>query len=211
MFDTAIDTLKTLSQDHRHLGGDPGMTVILHTHTRRLDYHPHWHVIMPGATLINQGKAFKRSDSEHLIRGDVVAKLFRGKLHYALYEEGFEVPNNLPKKWVVNVKHIGKGLPALHYLSRYLYRGVISEKAIIKTDGNQVTFQYKDSQTNTVKTRTLPGEDFIWKLLMHILPRCFRRVRDYGFLHHNAKRKLTLIQYLLQVKLLPPMIRKKHR
>ena len=44
---------------------------------------------------------------------------------------------------------------------------------------------------------------------MHILPRRFRRVRDYGFLHHNGKKRLTLIQYLLQVKLLPPLIRQK--
>ncbi len=209
IFDTAIDTLKTLSQDKRHLGGDPGMTAVLHTHTRRLDYHPHLHVIIPSAVLINQGKAFKRSDSDYLIRGDVIAKLFRGKLLYALYEESFDVPNNLPTKWVVNVKHIGKGLPALQYLSRYLYRGVISEKAITHNDGTHITFQYKDSQTNTQKTRTLLGEDFIWKLLMHVLPRRFRRVRDYGFLHHNAKKKLTLIQYLLHVKLLPSLSLKK--
>lgn len=209
LFDTAIDTLKTLCQDHRHLGGNPGMTAVLHTHTRRLDYHPHLHVIIPGAVLIHQGKALKRSDAEYLIRGDVIAKLFRGKLLYALYEEGFDVPNNLPQKWVVNVKHIGKGFPALQYLSRYLYRGVISEKAILKNDGKHITFQYKDSQSNLLKTRTLPGEDFIWKLLMHILPRRFRRVRDYGFLHHNGKKRLTLIQYLLQVKLLPPLIRQK--
>ncbi|MCP3662940.1 MAG: hypothetical protein GY696_10650, partial [Gammaproteobacteria bacterium] len=24
------------------------MTVVLHTHTRRLDYHPHVHMIVPG-------------------------------------------------------------------------------------------------------------------------------------------------------------------
>jgi len=209
LFDTAIDTLKTLSQDDRHLGGDPGMTAVLHTHTRRLDYHPHLHVIIPGAALTDQGKAFKRTESNYLIHGDVIGKLFRGKLLYALYEESFDVPNNLPKKWVVHVKHIGKGLPALQYLSRYLYRGVISEKAITDNDGNHITFRYKDSQTNTLKTRTLLGADFIWKLLMHILPRRFRRVRDYGFLHHNAKKKLTLIQYLLCVKRLPPLTDKK--
>ena len=139
--------------------------------------------------------------------------MFRGKLLYALHEECFELPHNIPEKWVVNVKHIGKGLPALQYLSRYLYKGVISQKNIIHTDADTVTFRYKDSQTNQTATRTLAGEDFIWKLLTHILPRRFRRVRDYGFLHHNAKKKLTFIQYLLGVKLpmlvekIKPMIR----
>jgi hypothetical protein len=37
-------------------------------------------------------------------------------------------PRNLPEKWVVDCGHVGKGQPALKYLSRYLYRSVISEK-----------------------------------------------------------------------------------
>src|SRR5690606_1229692 len=85
-------------------------------------------------------------------------------------------------QWITHVKHIGKGLPALQYLSRYLYRGVLSEKAIVKTDATHVTFRYQDSQTRKMTTRSLNGEDFIWKLLTHVLPRRFRRVRDFGFL-----------------------------
>lgn len=202
MFDCARETLKELGLDRRHAGGELGMTTVLHTHTRRLDYHPHLHIVIPGAALINQGKAFKRSDSKYLIHGDVIAKMFRGKLLYALYEECFSLPHNLPEKWVVNVKHIGKGLPALQYLSRYLYRGVVSQKNIVRNHNGEVTFRYKDSQTKQTINRTLAAEDFIWKVLQHVLPRRFRRVRDYGFLHHNAKKKLMFIQYLLGVKAL---------
>lgn len=207
LFDAAVSTLKTLGLDTRHLGGDIGMTAVLHTHTRRLEYHPHLHVIIPGAALMHKGTAFKRNDSNYLIHGDVIAKMFRGKMLYALHEECFELPAHIPQKWVVNVKHIGKGLPALQYLSRYLYKGVISQKNIISSDAQTVTFRYKDSQTQQSATRTLAGEDFIWTLLMHVLPRRFRRVRDYGFLHHNAKKTLTTIQYLLGVKL-PAMAEK---
>ena len=210
LFDAAKTTLKTLGLDERHMGGDMGMTMVLHTHTRRLDYHPHLHIIVPCGALIDNGRSFKRKESQYFIHGDVIAKMFRGKLLYALHEECFDLPSNIPSKWVVNVKDIGKGLPALQYLSRYLYRGVISEKAIIKNDGKNITFRYKDSQTKTTQERTLKGEDFIWTLLMHVLPRRFRRVRDYGFLHHNAKRKLTLIQYLLHVRLPDIIIKKKH-
>lgn len=201
LFTTSIDTLTTLCQDTRHLGGDPGMTAVLHTHTRRLDFHPHLHVVIPAAALHNMGRSFKRVTEPFFIHGNVIAKMFRGKFVYALLNEGFILPAGIPEKWVVNVKHIGRGLPALQYLSRYLYRGVINEKAIIDCNNQTVTFQYRDSQTQTRQTRTLPGEEFIWKVLTHVLPRAFRRVRDYGFLHHNAKRKLTFIQYLLQVKL----------
>ena len=47
--------------------------------------------------------------------------------------------------------------------------------------------------------RTLKGEDFLWLLLQHVLPKGFRRVRDYGFLHGNAKKLLALVQWVLQV------------
>jgi len=203
MFECAKDTLKTLGLDDRHLGGEIGMTAVLHTHTRRLEFHPHLHIIVPGAAITDEGKAFQRQNDQYLIRGDVIAKMFRGKFLYALNEQCFDLPYNLPKDWVVNVKHIGKGFPALQYLSRYLYRGVISQKNITKVTNTHITFRYRDSTTKQIETRTLPGEDFIWKLLTHVLPRRFRRVRDYGFLHHNAKKKLTLIQYLLYVKIKP--------
>lgn len=206
IFDCAKETLKQLGLDEKHMGGELGMTAVLHTHTRRLDYHPHLHIVIPGAALIDDAKAFKRSDSTYFIHGDVIGKMFRGKLLYALHEECFELPQNIPQQWVANVKHIGKGLPALEYLSRYLYRGVISQNNIIGNHEGNITFRYKDSETHQMATRTLAGEDFIWKLLTHVLPRRFRRVRDYGFLHHNAKNKLTFIRYLLGLKALPEMV-----
>jgi len=208
LFDSAIASLKELGLDSRHLGGTLGMTAVLHTHTRQLDFHPHLHVIIPGAALISNNRAVKQRTDKYLIRGDVIAKLFRGKLLYALHEECFDLPENIPSRWVVNVKHIGRGLPALQYLSRYLYRGVISQHNIVRVDNETVTFRYKDSTTHCDQLKTLRGEDFIWKLLIHVLPRRFRRVRDYGFLHHNARKKLTFMQYLLGVKT-PPLHQKK--
>ena len=65
----------------------------------------------------------------------------------------------------------------------------------------KVTFQYTESRRGETKTRTLHGEDFLWLLLQHVLPMGFRRVRDYGFLHGNAKRRLMLVQLVLKVML----------
>jgi hypothetical protein len=91
----------------------------------------------------------------------------------------------LAEKWVVDCKHVGQGKPALQYLSRYLYRGVISENNIVANDDGRVTFKYIDSNTGQSQYRTLKGEDFLWLVLQHVLPKGFRRVRDYGFLHGN--------------------------
>ncbi len=91
----------------------------------------------------------------------------------------------------------------LKYLSRYLYRGVITEKYSVSCQDGEVTFRYIDSKTGQKDIRTTKGEDFLWLVLQHVLPRGFRRVRDYGFLHGNAKRLLFLVQHILRVMLEP--------
>ena len=87
------------------------------------------------------------------------------------------------------------------YLSRYLYRGVIRERDLPAYDAaaGTVTFSYQDAQTGYAASRTLAIADFLWRVLLHVLPSGFRRVRDYGFLHGNAKRRLALVQLVLRV------------
>ena len=64
-----------------------------------------------------------------------------------------------------------------------------------------VTFKYTESKTKKTQFRTLKGEDFIELIMQHILPKGFRRARDYGFLHGNAKKLLFLVQLILYVKI----------
>jgi len=96
----------------------------------------------------------------------------------------------------VQCKFAGAGLEALTYLARYLYKGVILEKNIVSDEKGFVTFRYKESETQIIKTRKLKGEDFLWEILQHVLPKGFRRTRNYGFLHGNAKAKLRAILLL---------------
>ena len=62
-----------------------------------------------------------------------------------------------------------------------------------------VTFQYVDNEGQEM-TRSLPGGEFLWLLLLHVLPRRFRRVRDFGLLHANAKRLVQIVQLILNVR-----------
>jgi hypothetical protein len=116
-------------------------------------------------------------------------------------ELGWQVKAALPKQWVVDCKHVGNGAKALLYLGRYLYRGVLPEKNILRCENGQVTFAYTDN-TKTRRTRTLSGADFLWLLLRHVLPKGFRRSRDYGFLHGNCKRLIQLLHLVLRF--IPP-------
>jgi hypothetical protein len=48
------------------------------------------------------------------------------------------------------------------------------------------------------------GAEFLWMLLRHVLPKRFRRARDYGLLHGNSVGLLKVVQLLLRVVLPEP-------
>ena len=203
MFQAARDTLRTFGLNPKHLGAEMGMTAMLHTHSRRLTFHPHLHVVVPGGGVDTKRKLWKRTRYRYLFNECALAGVFRGKLLHQVDKVGLKPPAQIPKKWVVDCRPVGRGESALAYLSRYLYRGVIRESNILADDGERVTFRYIEGESGEVRTETLPGEAFLWRILQHVLPRGFHRVRDYGFLHHNARRKLQLLQLILQVVIKP--------
>jgi len=175
------------------------MTMVLHTHSRRLDFHPHVHVVVPGGGLDKNRRQWKKKKAKFLFNEFALARVFRARFLEALKDAGLSVPKNVPREWVVDCEHIGNGISVLKYLSRYLYRGVISEKNIVSNRNGQVTFKYVESKTGNTRYRSLKGEDFLKLILQHVLPKGFRRVRDYGFLHGNAKKLLSLVQLILHV------------
>jgi hypothetical protein len=196
----AAETLKRFALNKQHFAAELGMCAVLHTHTRRLDFHPHVHLIVPGGGIHVQRREWRKLKGRYLFNERALAKVFRGALLHALARAGLQLPST-PEQWVAQCKNVGRGLPALQYLSRYLYRGVISNSNLLHEDGHNVTFRYQDSKTQTWQHRTLPGEDFIALLLQHVLPTGLRRVRDYGFLHGNAKALLRILQWVLRVAL----------
>ena len=50
LFRAAAETLKTVARNNHRI--KIGFTGVLHTHTRRLDYHPHIHFIVPGGGMV---------------------------------------------------------------------------------------------------------------------------------------------------------------
>jgi hypothetical protein len=191
--------LKDFGLNPKHLGAQIGMTMILHTHNRRLDFHPHVHVVVPGGGIDQRRRQWKKKKRKYLFNEFALAKVFRARFLEALKNAGLPIPRNVPSKWVVDCDYVGKGITALKYLSRYLYRGVISEKSIVSNQNGRVTFKYIESKTGKTRYRSLKGEDFLKLILQHVLPKGFRRVRDYGFLHGNAKKWLSLVQLILHV------------
>lgn len=128
----------------------------------------------------------------------------------SLNKASFNPPAN-PGKWVVDCKCVGSGEKALIYLGRYLYRGVLPEKDIVACEKGQVTFRYKESKTGRLVYKTLPGAEFLWRLLRHVLPKGFRRARNFGFLHPNSKRLIQVLQLCFNIDPNPFRTLKKER
>jgi len=204
LFDCAWAVVNTFSQNDKYLQGRPGAVAVLHTHSRRLDFHPHVHLAMPAAALDTQTRCWrtKRRSSKgsgYLFNHRALAKVFRAKVLAALSQAGLQLPPGVPAQWVVDCKGVGDGEKALVYLGRYLYRGVIQEKDILSCDNGQVRFRYRDGKTGKSMTRSVSGAAFLRLILQHVLPKGFRRARNFGFLHPNSKRLVALLQVVLKV------------
>jgi hypothetical protein len=130
MLQYSWDTLNTLCQNEKHLQGVGNAISILHTNSRRLDYHPY--------TCRNTGSSHRQKDTPlaskkvqnnktFLFNHKALAKLFRAKMLEAITQSGLVLPAQYSAKWIVNCKAVGVGDKALIYLGRYLYRGVVQE------------------------------------------------------------------------------------
>ncbi len=73
----------------------------------------------------------------------------------------------------------------------------------ISCENGQVTFRYTNGKTGKTEFRTLGGVAFLKLFVQHILPKGFRRTRNFGLLHPNSKRLIQLLQLLLRVVLKP--------
>jgi len=201
MIKLSWETLNTFSQNDKQLQETPGVITVLHTHARHLGFHPHVHVVMPAAAINKAHHLWRTKKSgknkPYLFSHTALAKVFRAKMLEAITQAGFALPVQHPEKWVVDCKSVGTGEKALIYLGRYLYRGVIREKDIVSCKNGNVTFRYQNSKTKQMAFKTVTGERFLWLILQHVLPKRFRRTRNFGFLHPNSKRLIQVLQILL--------------
>lgn len=109
-----------------------------------------------------------------------LARIFRAKFRDLLKKAILfdQVPREIwPQDWVVDIISVASGEASLKYLAPYIFRVAISNNNILDLKAGQVTFRYRDSKTNTLRTATLPAERFIGRLLQHVLPRGFHKVR----------------------------------
>src|SRR5213594_2692449 len=62
---------------------------------------------------------------------------------------------------------------------------------LISSDGNQVTFRWRDyAHGNKKRKMTLTADEFLRRFLLHVLPKGFVRIRFFGFLANRRRAPL---------------------
>jgi len=185
LFRCVWECLDDYSRCNRQLQGKLGMTAVLHTWGQSLNQHVHLHCLIPGGAIGAQG-SFITTRRDFLYPQRVLAKLFRGKMVSALrqdYEAGKlhriapdQIDAVLDKlmqtSWVIHTKPQPRQADTvLRYLARYTHRTAISLSRIGSVDQTTVRFRWKDYRDDQSKTMTLPGEEFLRRFLLHVLPK----------------------------------------
>jgi len=198
LFRSTWDTLKAFGRNPKRLGGQLGMSAVLHTWGQTLIRHVHLHCLVPGGALTAKGQ-WKPAKGSYLFPVRALSRHFRGALVSALRQSAEagelsrvtrpgEIDELLDKlmaqDWVVYAKHcLNHTDSVIDYLARYTHRIAITNARILSVDQSGVALRYQDyANHNRHKTLHLEGKEFIRRYLLHVLPKGFTRVRHYGFL-----------------------------
>jgi hypothetical protein len=214
LFRASAETLLEVARDPRHLGAEIGFFTVLHTWSQKLRLHPHVHCVIPAGGLSLDHSHWVKSRDRFFLSIKVLRRVFRGKFVAALqqaFREGQLVFHGdltllaqpkifaawlrplFRKDWVVYSKPpFGGPQYVLQYLGRYTHRVAISNHRLVSLIEEQVTFRWRDSaHNNEQRLMTLSLDEFLRRFLLHLLPKGFMRIRNFGFLA-NRRRATTL-------------------
>jgi hypothetical protein len=200
LFKSSAASLQKLAKDPRFVGGQIGMMGGLHTWRRDMGYHPHVHFIVPGGGLSPDHSQWLSTGTDFFMHVKALSIIFRAKMHEGLRKAGLlgTIPKHVwQTDWVVHCKPVGNGTSALKYLAPYVYRAAITNNRIEKLENDQVSFRFKNSETERWETKTLPALSFIHRFLQHVLPKGFVKIRYYGLLAANKRELLNQAKGLL--------------
>jgi hypothetical protein len=213
LFRTSAETLLEVARDSRHLGAEIGFFSVLHTWNQKLQHHPHVHCVLPAGGLSTDHCRWIQSRRSFFLPVKVLSRVFRGKFVQALkraFREGkisFHGTLKLlaqPKTfsgwlrqlfrndWVVYSKRpFGGPEHVLRYLGAYTHRVALSNHRLVALAEGRITFRWRESaHKNKKRLITMPVEEFLRRFLLHVLPRGFVRIRNFGFLANRHRATL---------------------
>lgn len=220
LFRAASRTLLEFGRNPRWLGGELGITMVLHTWGQNLGQHVHVHCVVTDGGLSPDGERWLAPARKgFLFPVRALSKVFRGKYLDFLaaarrkgeLRSGGDDDDRAFKRltaalrsrdWVVYAKApFANTAQVLSYLGRYTHKTAISNHRLVDFDGESVRFRWRDyARGNAVKVMRLDADEFIRRFLLHVLPKGFTRVRHYGLLAncHRADKLARCRELLAQ-------------
>jgi len=206
LFDAAGDTLKELSGNRIK----PGIILILHTHGRNNEIHPHIHCAITDGGMNERGE-YERFD-ESLMSSENISRIFQKqylrKLRKRLKNgriahetESQEFTSMISKKgmsvFVSNRYDRGEWL--ISYFARNSRGGSIRNNQILHIDEEKIRYRYLDAGKSQVETE-MNIDTFIQRFLYHIPPDRFNTIRYYGLYSTGCVEDYQKIRKLLNQK-----------
>ena len=166
-----------------------GSIVVVQTHGRSGRYNPHLHIIMTSGGISQEQERWY--DLGYFKYETIHKKwqyhLFTWLKRYFGTSEMDQLVNELWKKYPKGlVANVSKGsVPEAcrglaGYLAKYVASPPIAVRRIVNYDGQTVGDWYKDHRTKSKKFEQAPVYTFIGRMVQHIMPKGFQRVRYYG-------------------------------
>ena len=222
LFACTAQTLSEFAANPKWMGatdGTPALSLVLHTWTQDLRLHNHLHAVMACGVLGQDGQWCKPTRKQDFpFPVPALSKVFRGKFLAALaraHHSGAIAhdPQGDTKAWCERQRQLYKhdwvvyaktplGGPAqvLEYLSRYTHRTAISNERIRAIDTEEVAFTVRANDKDGKRLERLPGDEFVRRFLLHVLPTGIKRIRHYGVLASSCKGvKLSAARLALQM------------
>lgn len=183
-----------------------GYIMVLQTHGRDGQYNPHLHIIATSGGIEVEESECKWHHLDYLPY-TALHKKWQWYLLKMLREEANSAEvsalinacyKEYPQGFIVNVQ---KGDVPNRYksLAKYLARYVVSPPISIRRIDNYdeergyVTYHYRSHRSGTVEKLTLDVYRFIGRMIQHVFPKGFKRVRYYGVQATKTFKKFSLI------------------
>ena len=166
-----------------------GSITVLHTHGRNGQYHPHLHLLATSGGYDGPGERWehiqylpydllRRTWQWHLL--SMVRQTLATEAINQLVDACFrKYPNGL-------VTNVQKGaVPSQYqsmarYVAKYVVSPPISVRRIDRYDGERVTYHYRSHRTERVEHETVAVGTFIGRMVQHMVPKGFKRIRYSG-------------------------------
>jgi putative transposase len=84
------------------------------------------------------------------------------------------------------------------YVAKYVVSPPISVRRIDHYDGARVTYHYRSHRTDRMEQETVPVATFIGRMVQHVLPKGFKRIRYYGV---QATKTFAKVKAMIQAAL----------